>query len=67
MKKGHHSDCLKLNGIIKNYLDKQWATDLLTEFPHAIADYNQETGGARDYQSVFKPTGNEMQRLSCKL
>lgn len=67
LKKGHHADCEKLNDILKVFLDKQWATDFLTDFPHAIADYNQETGGARDYQSLFKPTADEMQRLSCKL
>jgi glutamate transport system substrate-binding protein len=67
LKKGHHADCEKLNGIVKTFLDKQWATAFLTDFPDAIKDYNQETGGARDYQSVFRPTVDEMQRLSCKL
>jgi glutamate transport system substrate-binding protein len=67
LKKGHHADCLKLNGVLTNFLDKQWATDFLTDFPYAIKDYNQQTGQARDYQSVFKPTSSEVQRLSCKL
>jgi glutamate transport system substrate-binding protein len=67
LKKGHHRDCEKLNSILKVFLDKQWATDFRTDFPQAITDYNQETGDARDYQSVFKPTSDEMQRLSCKL
>jgi glutamate transport system substrate-binding protein len=66
LEKGHHADCRKFNGVSKNFLDKQWATDFLTDFPDAVKDYNQQTGGARDFQSVFKPTTNEMQRLSCK-
>jgi glutamate transport system substrate-binding protein len=63
----HHADCLKLNQIITTYLRTQWRTDFLAALPSAAAAFpgNDTNGG--DFESEFKPTTDDMTRLSCKL
>ncbi|WP_374118224.1 transporter substrate-binding domain-containing protein [Streptomyces sp. RKAG337] len=64
---GHHADCAKLDELVSAFLDNQWAQDFKNNFPVAAQKYSGADTSTGDYQSIFKPTAQDMQRLSCKL
>jgi glutamate transport system substrate-binding protein len=65
--RGHKADCLKLNEIIREYLRTQWRQDFRATLPTAVAAFPGNDTNAGDFESQFKPTDNDMTRLSCKL
>lgn len=67
LKAGHHADCEKINSAVTDFLNNDWARDFQTEFPVAYEQYTGSDTSIGNYMSVFKPTQDDMQRLSCKL
>jgi glutamate transport system substrate-binding protein len=65
--KDHKADCLKLNEIIREYLRTQWRQDFQATLPAAVAAFPGNDTNTGDFESQFKPTDNDMARLSCKL
>ncbi|AQZ65339.1 putative glutamate transporter glutamate-binding protein [[Actinomadura] parvosata subsp. kistnae] len=63
----HHADCVRLNQAITKYLSTQWRTDLLSTLPEAAKDFPGGDQSAGDFESTFKPTSEDMERLSCQL
>lgn len=63
----HHEDCLTLDGVIGSYLRTNWREDFITKFPSAVAAFPGSDISGGDFESEFKPTADDMTRLSCKL
>lgn len=62
----HHTECLKLDNLIKDYLRTQWRHDFEAEFPDAVKAYAGSDTGGGDFESEFKPKDSDME-MSCKL
>ncbi|MCZ4124653.1 transporter substrate-binding domain-containing protein [Streptomyces sp. H39-S7] len=64
---GHHAACTRLNQLLTAFLDNQWTQAFRNNFPLAVQKYSGADTSTGDYKSLFKPTPQDMQRLSCKL
>lgn len=63
----HHADCLKLNGVISDYLRTQWRRDFQDTLQDAVAAYPGSDTPGGDFESHFKPKDSDMAALSCKV
>ncbi|MFC4592426.1 transporter substrate-binding domain-containing protein [Sphaerisporangium corydalis] len=60
-------DCQKINTAIRKYLQTQWRTDFLSTLPLAAENFPGNNHYTGDFESEFKPTDTDMERLSCRL
>ena len=67
LKSGHHADCETIDRILSNFLNTQWTQDFAAQFPGEAAAYSGSDTSQGNFASVFKPTVDDMSRLSCKL
>jgi glutamate transport system substrate-binding protein len=64
---GQHADCLKIDKLVTDYLNTQWAQDFRTNFPTVVTDFPGTNPADGNFESKFKPSANDMSLLSCKL
>jgi glutamate transport system substrate-binding protein len=62
-----HTDCLKLDDVISEYLRTQWRHDFQDTLQDAVAAYPGSDTSGGDFESRFKPKASDMTTLSCKL